>query len=251
MALIKQAQSGELTRGAVVLNLGDLQRHGQAIIAKAQEMAAAIVADGREERAELIAGAKEVGRTEGLAAGMADGHRVGAEAGRVAALEEHRSALGKLEAGWAAALDKFLTTRQIMEAEARRDVLQLAAMMASRITRRVIQLDPSVVEAQLAEVLALVLRPTRLQVAVNPADRELLLRALPALQSRFASGAHVELVDDAKVERGGCIARLAEMNGGEIDASIGVQLDRIVEAVLPGQSAQAGGVASAGGAGGA
>lgn len=233
MALIKQSQSGELTRNAIVLDLGDLQRQGQAIVRKAQEIAEDMVSDAREERQRLLADAAATGRAEGLAAGMAEGHRVGAEAGRIAALEEHRAGLTKLEAGWAAALDELIQSRQRLEAEARRDVLKLAALIAQRVTRRVVELRPEVVESQVADVLAMVLRPTRLLVSINPADREMAARALPGLQSRFGAGSHVELVDDASVERGGCVARVAEPGGGEIDAQIGTQLDRIVEAILP------------------
>jgi flagellar biosynthesis/type III secretory pathway protein FliH len=237
MALIKRQNAAELTRSAIVLDLGDLHRQGHALVQAAQAKAKAIIDEAHKERARIIAGAFEQGKAEGLASGMADGLRQGTEAGRVAAIEEQRAQLANLQAGLLGALEVFLAQRERMLAEARRDVLALACLMAEKVTKRTIELDDQVAASQLAELIALVLRPTRLRVRIAPADRPVLDAALPALSARFTStGGQIELIDDPSLTRGSCIADLAGPDGspgGEIDASINTQLQRIVETLLP------------------
>ncbi|MBL8989962.1 MAG: hypothetical protein JNJ48_00110 [Phycisphaerae bacterium] len=235
MALIKHANLGDLSKCAVVLDLGDLQRQADAILSAARQRAAAELDEARRERERLVAGAAEAGHAQGLARGLAEGRERGFEQGRAEALAANQEAIAKLRASWAAALDGWNAQRDGMLDAARRDVVGLAAMVAEKVTRRAVRLDPSAVVDQMREVLALVLRPSRLVVRVNPADRPLVEAALPEAMARFHNAQHVELMDDPGVERGSCVARLAGSDG-EIDASIGTQLERIVAELLPGEA---------------
>lgn len=242
MGLIKASQTGELLPRAVVLDLGDLSRQGEQIIAAARRQAEAIVLEARAERERLLAGAREAGRVEGLAEGLAQGHREGVEQGRAAALEERRAELARLESAWADELAWLRGRREALLEAARRDVLRLACRMSERITKRRVETDPRVAAAQLDAVLALVMRPTRLQIRLHPEDRGVVSEALPELVRKHgaafehAGAEHVELVDDPSVGRGGVVVRLATagdgLAGGELDASIATQIDRIVEAVM-------------------
>jgi flagellar biosynthesis/type III secretory pathway protein FliH len=128
-----------------------------------------------------------------------------------------------------------------------RDVLRLALAVAERITKRVVQTDAQVAAAQLEAVLGVIVRPTELTVRIHPDDREVLSAALPQIAARFSQARHIELVDDASLMRGSCVAATRAAGGGsggggamapgEIDASIQTQIDRIVEAMLPGDGA--------------
>jgi flagellar biosynthesis/type III secretory pathway protein FliH len=241
MALIKGVNSTEAARSAIVLDLGDLTRQGAAILDAAKRQAAQIVRDAQAERARLISDAAAVGRAEGLAEGLARGHQDGVQQGRASAIAEQKAAITALLAGWSGALDQFIQARERMLAEAQRDVIRLGLAIAEKVTRRAIAADPGVAAAQVAGVLELVLRPSRLSLRIAPADREIVEGALPALMRQFGAVKHVELVEDAGLERGSCVARLTEAGesggapAGEIDASISVQLDRIAEAILPGE----------------
>lgn len=233
MAVIKSANMPEVARGAVVLDLGDLHRQGHALIEQAKARAAEIVAQAQAERARLIRDAADMGRAEGLARGLAEGRAAGAEEGRLASVAERREALDKLEAGLTTVLGHLASERERLLADARRDVIRLAASMAEKVTKRVITLDETVVVAQVEAVLGLVLRSSRLVLRVHPQDRALIAEAMPALLAAFQSVQHVEFEDDAALDRGSCVARVADSMGGQIDASVATQLDRIVEVVLP------------------
>jgi flagellar biosynthesis/type III secretory pathway protein FliH len=238
MAMIRQASAVAMARDAVVLDLGDLKRQADHIRARARSEAELIVARARAQREQILAGAAEEGRAAGYASGLEEGRAVGLAAGRAAAIDETKSVLAALDQAWSTSLQEFLDARDTLLAEARHDVLRLAVRMGERITRRVLALNPAIVAEQLAAVLAILLRPTRLVVTVNPDDLPLLRESLPSLAARFESASHVELVPDARLARGSCIARCAangRSGAGEIDASIDVQLQRIIETLLPGR----------------
>lgn len=245
MALVRQATARDLTRDAIVLDLGDLRRQGEAYIAAAREKAESILIEARAEREMIVNGADAAGFERGYQRGLIQGTQAGTVKGAQDAVAKQSEALTKLNAAWFEALGRFEAEREQMLAEAQRDVIKLACMLASRITKRTIELDPSVVTEQVSEVLTMVLQPTRLRLALHPLDREIVELAMPLLEQRFSTVRHMELVEDESVPRGSCVARLVE-SGAEIDARLGVQLDRMIEALIPPRSS--GGTVSGGGA---
>lgn len=250
MALIKHANSELIARDAVVLDLGDLHRQGEQLTALARAQADKLVTEARAERDRILAGAEERGYAKGEAEGREVGVRAGAEQGRSEAITEMKPRLEELEKRWSEALAGFVAQREAMLTAAGTDVVRLAALIAERVTKRVVKLEPSVVVDQLRAVLGVIWRPTELVVRINPDDRALVESALPGLMPVFHAVRQVELEVDPNVERGSCIARTRAGHGGqsgkggrggatevagEIDASISTQLDRIIEALLPGE----------------
>lgn len=230
MAMIRQADARTLARDAVPLDLGDLARQGEALVAAARAEAARLVALGRAERDRLVAGAAEQGRREGFAQGLEEGRRAGREEGRAAALEESRARLSELDAAWTRALEEFSGVRDRLLSEARRDVLELAIRLAGMVTKRAIAAEPASVADQLEAVLGVLARPTRLVIEVNPDDLPLVMEALPTLAERYRLATHVETVGEASLSRGSVVARLP--SGGSIDATIETQLERIAASLL-------------------
>lgn len=236
MALIRQANAKTMARDAVVLDLGDLKRQGDEIKARARAEAELIIARARTEREKILAGAAEQGQREGLERGTIEGRRQGQAEGRAEALAQARPQLARLEEAWTKALADFQQQREDMLAAARTEVLRLALEIARLVTRREVQAHPEVVVDQVAAVLALLSRPSRLVISIHPDDQVLVVDALPALSQRFPAATHIELACDPALERGSCIARSGadgQSSGGEIDASIATQLARIVETLLP------------------
>jgi flagellar biosynthesis/type III secretory pathway protein FliH len=231
MAVIRQSEAHRIARDAIVLDLGDLSRQAEGVRARAMADAEAILTKAASERQRLLAGARDEGLARGLEEGRGQGFEAGRKEGAAAALAERREALQKLETAWAAALEEFTRERERMLLDARQDVLKLAVMMGERIARRAVELDPSLITAQLEAVLGLLARPTRLTLAVGPADEALAREAVPALMARFPTAQHVDIVIDPSLTPGSCIARTA--GGGTIDASIPTQLDRMVAALMP------------------
>ncbi len=241
MALIRNANTESLVRDAVVLDLGDLREQGERMVRAARAEADRIVAQAKIERERIVAGATEQGRAAGHAAGLEAGRAEGRDAALSQALTEHRQRLEEVEAAWAVAIADFASRRDELEQAALKDIVRLATLIAERITKRAIAVQPESIVDQLAAVLRVVVRPTELVVRINPEDRAAVERALPGLIGSLPAIRHVEIVDEAAIERGGCIARTraeadgSDAGGGEIDARIGTQLDRLVETLLPGE----------------
>ncbi|HVU64280.1 MAG TPA: FliH/SctL family protein [Phycisphaerales bacterium] len=244
MALIKHANAGMIAREAIVLDLGDLRRQGEEIVRQARVEGARIVAAAREERVRVLAGAREEGFAAGREQGVAQGRAEGREEAIKATLVEHRERLAKIESAWLAAVGDFEARREDLVQGAMRDVVRLAVGIAERIVKRSVSLDPSVVADQVGAALAVVVRPTEVVVRINPEDRAVVTAALPRLMGAMPAVKHAEIVEDAGVERGGCVVGTkvdsagtdaGGWGGGEIDARLGVQLDRIVETLLPGE----------------
>ena len=242
MALIKHANSHELARDAIVLDLGDLSRQGQIIVESARAKADQLLAEAKSERDRIIAGAAEKGYAQGLAKGLEEGRKKGQDEGRAAAAAERKTQIDQVEKAWTAALTQFGTQREAMLCEAHVDVLRLATMIAQKIVKRVVAADPTVVADQMRAVLAAITRPTELAIRVNPADLEIARESLPGLLAAFEAVRGATVEGDAALAPGSCVATTRggaaeSLGGGEINASIDAQLDRIVEVLLPGGGA--------------
>jgi len=230
MAMIKDANAREMARDAVVLDLGDLRRQANDLKERAEAEAERIVAEAHAERERLIADASEEGRKAGYTQGLEEGRVEGRAEGQAEAKEEERGRIEEVTASWQRALADFERRRDDILIDARSDVLRLALLFARKVTKRVVACDTGVAESQLEAALGHVLEPTHLQVVVHPDDRDRIDDVLPALTRRLAGGASAELAVDEAVGRGGCIVRTA---GGEIDATIETQVERIVARLLP------------------
>lgn len=232
MGMIRRADLEEYTRNALVMDLGDLGARGQALVDEANRRAEEILREAKAERERLLATARnegyKAGYAEGLAKGTAEGEEKGSQQARAASSET----LENLTRAWAGALDAFEQRRDAMLQAARTEVVRLAAEIASRVTRRVVELDEAAVLPQIEAVLGVVARPSRLTVRVHPDDLALAAAELPDIVSRFELCRHAELVADPSLGRGSCVA--VTEDGGRIDAGISAQLDRVLAGLLPG-----------------
>lgn len=239
MALIKSTSANTLTKNAVVLDFGDLQRQGQEILRAAKANAQQIIEQARAEREELIHGASAEGRAQGIAVGLEQGRAEGREQAAATALAESQARIDNLEQTWVTVLSEFAAQRDALIHAATKDVAQLATEIASRVIKRAVAVDPAIIADQVAAALAVVVRPTEVLLLIHPADRDFVSRALPALLSALPVIRHVDLVDDASIERGGCILRTrgdrsaGDAGGGEVDARLQTQISRIVDAIIP------------------
>lgn len=240
MALIKRADAETFARDAVRLHLGDLEREGESLIAEAKTRAESILAKGRAERDLLIAGAAERGYRAGFARGHAEGVEKGAERGEARALEGSSSVISSLTEQWGVLLAGFEARREAMLSDARRDYVRLAVVFAEKVARRAVDLDASVIERSLDEVVRRMVSPSALVVAVHPDDLAVAERMLPSLLERIGGSAHATVVSDGTLGRGGCVVRTD--GGGVIDADIDAQIDRLIDAVLPADDACESGV---------
>ncbi len=233
MGMIRRADLGDAARNALVMDLGDLNARGEALVREANARAEQILREAHAERDRLLSTAREEGFRAGHAAGSAQGRAEGLEQGIAEARTAKSGAIAGITDAWAGALDGFESVREDMLRAARAEVVRLAAEIASRVTRRAVELDPGAVLPQIEAVLGAVVRPSSLTVRVHPDDLALARAELPALMARFDLCRHAEVTPDASLDHGSCVATTDQ--GGRIDAGIGTQLERILSALMPGE----------------
>src|SRR5205814_400213 len=99
-----------------------------------------------------------------------------------------------------------------------------------RVSKRLGEIDPNVLSVNLSEAMKLVVHACDVRIAIHPKQRETFLAALPQLKLQWPALEHVELIEDLTVSPGGC--RILT-RGGEVDANLDRQIDRIAADLLP------------------
>lgn len=161
---------------------------------------------------------------------MAEGSKLGFESGRAEAIQQFTDKLEQLTVRWSDSLDQWNRERQRMLDEAREDVIRFAFELGRKVVHRLAAGDPTVIQDQLRESLAILTRPSALSISVHPRDRELAEQVLPQLIAAIGGSAHASLRDDTSIDRGGCVI---VTESGRIDSTIQKQLERIAEALVP------------------
>ena len=231
MPLIKNANANSIMRDAIALDLSDLHAQAERIIADARRESERIVAAARDEAKALRDSAAKTGRAEGRDAGFAEGAAEGREHGRSQALAEFKTQLEALARGWTEQLSSFERQRAVLFHQAQNDVVAFALRIAERIVHRSIRAHPETVVQQVRQALAFVRDPTRLRIVVHPDDLPIIEETLPQLCESIRAGDDTEIAADPSMARGGC--RLL-VPGGEVDATIERQIERVACALVPG-----------------
>jgi flagellar assembly protein FliH len=226
MALIKSAAAPKVS----VFSMQDIEKHARDMLLRARQQADQLLAEAMKEGEALKLKMGEEGRDAGYAAGHAKGLDEGKVAGGEQALIECREELSGLVSALQGAVGDIDSSRRKLEAEALREVVELAIGIARRITLRQGQLDSQVLVESLKEAMKVVVHASDVRVVLNPAQKQSLQDVLPRLQTQWPELKHVELVEDSNVSPGGCRICTA---AGEVDAQLDTQLDRIVADLLP------------------
>lgn len=122
-----------------------------------------------------------------------------------------------------------------MDMQVARELIQLSVKLAEAIIHREVELSPDLLEKQISEVLAtLTSDPDQLKIRLNPEDAKMLRVGRESsgdgdstIQNQ--NGVEYEIVEDAKLHRGGCILQAPHTT---IDATIEKQLKDILTSML-------------------
>lgn len=227
MGLIK---SNNAPPSIAPFSMKDIESQARAILLRAKQQAEQVLVEAQREAEELKKQAHAEGMTQGRREGIARGTEDGKKAAHQQAIAEHRDQLSSLIATLSAAVVELEEHRHLLETDALNEVVALSVDLARRVTKRQGETDPEVLAANLDEALKLVVSTTDVRLVVHPSQRALLTDTLPRIQAEWPNLKHVEIVADAEVAVGGCRVLTA---GGEINAELDRQLERIVDDLLP------------------
>lgn len=211
-------------------SMRDVETAARSLLLRARRQAEELIAAAQGEAESM----KELARAEGASAGVEQGRLEGIEQGRAAghqrALQEHGQALTEAAAALAGAAGEIEAHRLELKTDGLREVVRLAAAIARRVTKRQGLIDEDVLLANVADAMRLVVHAADVRIALHPTQVQTLRDALPQLAVELPAFQHAQIVEDATLAPGGC--RLFT-RGGQVDADLDGQLDRVIAELLP------------------
>jgi flagellar assembly protein FliH len=154
---------------------------------------------------------------DAFAQGFAQGERAGAEASAVQA----EAMLRRM----AQTIEEIAGLRRRIARDTEQQMVQLALTVARRIIQREVAIDRELMMAIARVAIDRVGDAAQITVRLNPEDHA----AITAAQSDSWPGAHVTLVADSRLPRGGC---RVESELGHVDAGVEAQLQEMTQALL-------------------
>ena len=235
--IIKKEEATDVIQQAGGFNFDSLEAKAQEIIEKARVEAEAQIERARAEieklraevRAQQYEAAKKEGYDKGFEEGLANGQEEGrqaAHAEEIASLKEKTSSLPDM----ISALAKKLEANHVqLREQAERDLLGLSFALAEKLTRKMVEGDPSVVRQVLSAAIDLVLSRSSLEVFASPDDVASLKEFVPELQKTFIDIDSIQIHGDDTLGRGSVVIRAGR---GEVAMRLDDELDSIANELL-------------------
>jgi len=232
MPVMKAQQAARSSQSAIVMDLGDMEREGANVVARARAEAEQIVASARSQAAAEGSRLREEARLAGHAEGFAAGQKEGRKQGHDEAVAQTAALVQALAARWGQTLDAFQQNMAPHHADARADLVRLALAVAERVTHAEGLQNGRVAEATVNEALKTIGTARKVILHVNPQEVAAIEKYLPDMLAKLRTIESVEMKADETVTPGGCEARFG---GGVIDGRLETQVKRIAEELLAGE----------------
>jgi flagellar assembly protein FliH len=232
MPIIKAAQSPSSLRA---FSMADIEAHARKILLKAQQQAEAFLVEAQAAAEVLKAEAYAQGLAEGKKQGIVQGKIEGEKTGEQKAFDAEKARLSEVIATLISATEVLNQKRAELVDRADAEVLPLALCIARKVTRRLGALDPRVVEANMKEAVRLVVNKHTIHIAVHPSQLQHIDSVSAVLKMQWPQLQHIAMIEDTTIAPGGCRVRTA---GGDIDADLESQLDRIARELVPESQSQ-------------
>ena len=213
-ALIEQ---GEYPR-AVAFNMEDVQAKARDYLAEVQQQADKIIEDAKAEAARIQQQARETGAAE---AKKQFDEQVAQESRRLSD-QKCKTALVACQK----TVDELVDVTSEWLAVWRNQTVELAGMMAERLTRKAMDDESELLRVWLEEALVAMRESRELRVLVHPDDFSVAGRFLQSLVKTVPQAAAVEVMPDPSINPGGCVVRSSD---GQFDQQLSSQLDRLIE----------------------
>jgi len=230
--IIKNGQAARPSGGPCALDLRDIARQAELMLAAARGQAERIVSDARAHASAQAEAIRWAAFNEAREEGLGEGRAVGQETALAEAREEFARSQASLVSTLTRLLTDFNERREHLYAAARRDVVVLAVAIASRITDKfscMADVAPDAAVQACEEALTLLREATEVHIHTNPEDAAAIEDLEQQLARTLKSSPHVRIVEDAGIGRGGVLVQTAD---AAIDATITTRIERIADELM-------------------
>ena len=201
---------------------GEAKEKAEEIKEEARAEAEKIKQEAEEEAREIIeARESEVdkARQEGYEDGYEDGQ------------EQAREDTAEMIARGEEILDEARRERESYLLDHRNELVRLATRMAEKIVRKTVEVDEEVAERVVKEALEEISEAKEISLVLHPDDYKLVRDVVEAEKEDHPSLTEITLVEDSRLEPGGCLIRT---DFGDLDASVQGQLAHLSDQLLTG-----------------
>ncbi len=115
-----------------------------------------------------------------------------------------------------------------------KDILNLAFKISEKIIGKHLEMDKTIIMDIVAQALQTVRQSRQITLRVNPEDAKVLKANKDTLLEKLGHGREIDVQEDKKVERGGCII---ESEIGIVEAQLQTQLERLKKVLSETKSA--------------
>jgi flagellar assembly protein FliH len=205
------------------------EKEAKRILASAKEKAQAMIGEAQKLREEISAKAQAEGFEKGLVQGREEGFQKGLVQGREEGLRQAQEIIAQAKT----ILNSALAGQEELARQLEHQLAKLALAIAEKIVGELAQEKEELVLHVAKRAMEKVRGESQVTIRVNLED----LRLLQAERAALLAGADgiktVNIVEDPRVERGGCVI---ETNLGTIDARLKTQLSELAKLTEEGKS---------------
>lgn len=195
------------------------------IEAEARRKALEIIRRAEDEAKRIEVSVREEGYSKGHARGYTEGYEKAMSEATAQCKAEWDNRLECLSH----LIDDMTGFRSSLVEQYRSEIIDIVIEVARTVISFEADRDDRTVLAVIDACLRKASSPSTLRIKTNVADLAVVTEAKREIASRFPAVQSVEVIDDASVERGGC---LIEMDNGFLDARIDHQLNLVREAMV-------------------
>ncbi|MFH1419586.1 MAG: F0F1 ATP synthase subunit delta [Planctomycetota bacterium] len=231
-AVIKAGDAKLLSRGMYSLDLRDISRQADEMLASARAQAQELLEQARTQTEVERQAVRRQARKEGFEEGVAEGRRAGHAEALSQAREQFAADQASLINTMASFVDEFGVRREQLYLAARRDVVVLAIVIARRIVERLPEIEGAAADSAAAAceaALEMVRGATEVVVRAHPDEWAAVENLTSDLQRKMKASGHFQIVEDASVGRGGVVVESADST---VDASVSSRVERIADELV-------------------
>lgn len=215
--------------GGSLFNLNDFDLEAKAILDLAKKQAEEMLAATRNDILQKKNEAEKKGFSEGNARGYKEGHEKGLKDGEKAGILDIEKKTAHLKTNLTNIINQLEAAKTEILQRAESDLIRLSIEISKKITKAKFENEPELVKQSVVSAIKFTALKSDIIITINPLDKSIIETFLPELKTKFDELEKISLIENIKLERGGC---QISSKAGAVDQSLESQFQKIYQQLL-------------------
>lgn len=215
--------------GGSLFNLNDFDLEAKAILDLAKKQAEEMLTATRNDILQKKVEAEKKGYSEGNARGYKEGHEKGLKDGEKAGVLDIEKKTAHLKTNLTNIINQLESAKSEILQRAESDLIRLSIEISKKITKAKFENEPELIKLSVVSAVKFTALKSDIIISVNPLDRSIIETFLPELKTKFDELEKISVVENVKIERGGC---QISSKAGVVDQSVESQFQKIYQQLL-------------------